>query len=176
MVKTPKSETGIDPKRPWKLPWLGAGFPPYGCKKSKAEWKALLARASKGDAETAFEIASLYDDGCKDRRGGILVRRSAAKAFAWFRRAAEQGSPSAQTTLGVILGGHYGVKRDSRRALFWLKKAFRGGDTSCAPRNIAITYRERGNFRAAVRWFKRAAELGDDGILVQLGVHSYWGV
>jgi TPR repeat protein len=67
------------------------------------------------------------------------------------------------------------VKRNTRAALFWLKRAFRGGDTSSAANNIAVTYRESEKFREAVRWFKKAVRAGDVGDWVQLGIHLYWG-
>jgi uncharacterized protein len=165
----------VDPENPWKLPRLDWGFPRYSYKMSGAEWKDLVARAKLGDAEAEWQVGGMYDDGCKDKRGRILVRCNARLAREWYRRAAEHGSVSAQNTLGVILGGNYGVKRNTRAALLWLKRAFRGGDTSSAANNIAITYRESGNFREAVRWFKKAVRAGDVGDWVQLGVHSYWG-
>lgn len=165
----------IDPKSPWKLPSSYAGFPKYPGEMSDAEWKMLLAKAKQGDAEAEYNVAAHYSDGCRDRRGGILVRVSYRKAAQWYRRSAEHGNLSAKSTLGVILGGNYGVGKDVREALLWLKRAFRAGDTSCAPTNIAVTYRENGHFRLAVRWFRKAAALGDDAVLIQLGIHSYWG-
>jgi len=165
----------IDPRNPWKLPRQDWGFPRYSYKVSGTEWKDLVARAKLGDADAEWRVGGMYDDGCKDKRGRILVRCNARLAREWYRRAAEHGSVSAQNTLGVILGGNYGVKRNTRAALLWLKRAFRGGDTSSAANNIAITYRESGDFREAVRWFKKAVRAGDDGDRIQLGIHSYWG-
>jgi uncharacterized protein len=165
----------IEPAFPWKLPSLYSGFPKYLAKMSAAEWRGLLSKAKRGDAEAELRVAEHYDYGCKDRRGAILARVSNRKAAEWYRRAAEHGCGSAQNNLGVILGGNYGVKKSVREALLWLKRAFRGGDTCCAPNNIAITYRENGNLGQAVRWFRKAAALGNDDVLVQLGIHSYWG-
>jgi TPR repeat protein len=142
---------------------------------SAVEWKNLLAKAKGGDAEAEFGVATNYDDGCKDERGRILVRVSNRKAAEWYRRSAEHGYGSAQNALGVILGDGRGVEKNVREALLWLKRAFRGGDTGCAANNIAITYRENGNFRQAVRWFRKTDASSDDSVLVQLGVHSYWG-
>ena len=142
---------------------------------SAVEWRSLLAKAEGGDAEAEWRVAELYDDGCKDMRGRVLVRVSNRKAVEWFRRSAEHGCGSAQVNLGVILGDDYGVEKNVREALLWLKRAFRGGDSGCAPNNIAVTYRENGNFRQAVRWFRKIDTSHDDGILVQLGIHSYWG-
>ena len=67
------------------------------------------------------------------------------------------------------------MKKDPHEGLLWMKRAFRGGNTSSAPNNIAVTYREIGNMRLAVHWFRKAVALGDIGDHVQLGTHSYWG-
>jgi hypothetical protein len=142
---------------------------------SPVEWKNLLAKAKGGDAEAEWRVAELYSDGCKDKRGRVLVRVSNRKAAEWYRRSAEHGCGSAQNTLGVILGGNYGVKKDVREALLWLKRAFRGGDDLLAPNNIACTYRENGNFRQAVQWFRKVDVSRDDSIFIELGVHAYWG-
>ena len=66
------------------------------------------------------------------------------------------------------------VQKNSKDALAWLRKAIHAGDL-CAAHNLAITHRERGNFRRAVHWFRRCVVLGDDDALIQLGIHYYWG-
>lgn len=170
------SQMVIDPECPWRLPRGRWEFPKYAYKKSVAEWKALLGRATQGDPEAEYLVAVMYDDGCKDRRGRILVRCSAAKALAWYRRSAEHGFAYAQSHLGVLLSDGTGMKKDPREALVWMKRALRGENTSsCVLNNIAITYRENGYLRQAVSWFRKAVALGDDGAFVELGIHYYWG-
>jgi hypothetical protein len=144
-------------------------------KMSAVEWKSLLAKAKGGDAEAESRVAELYSDGCKDRRGKILVQISNRKAAEWYRRSAEHGCGDAQVNLGVILADGYGVEKNVREALLWLKRAFRGGDSITAANNVAVTYRENGNFRQAMSWFRRVDASRDDSVLVQLGIHSYWG-
>lgn len=134
---------------------------------SVAEWKTLLDKAKRGNPEAEWDVAGRYDDGCKDKKGKILVRRSAPKAAEWLRRAAEHGCASAQSNLGVLLGS-------TDEALLWLERAFRAGH-SLAASNIAITHRERGNFKKAVQWFRKSVASGDDDALIQLGIHYYWG-
>lgn len=138
-----------------------------------SEWQTLLGRAKLGDAEAEWEVAERYEDGCKDNSGKIIVRRSRTKAAHWIRRAAEHGLPAAQNTLGVFLGNGDGIKKNVNQALSWLKRAFRAGD-SCSAQNIAITYREVGDLRTAVKWFRKSAATDGDA-LVQLGIHYYWG-
>ena len=154
--------TVIDSESPWRVTQRGWNWS-YGYKTSVSEWQYLLARARNGDREAEWEVADRYADGCKDKRGKVIVRRSAAKAAHWFRRAAEHGSGPAQNNLGILLGNGNGVR-----------KALRSGDP-CAAQNIAITYRENGDLKTAFNWFRRAAEAGDGDALIQLGIHYYWG-
>ena len=164
----------INPESPWLLPCSNPGFPKYPGKMSPVEWKNLLAKANEGEAEAEMRVGELYSDGCKDRRGRVLVRISNRKAFESYRRSAEHGCGGAQLMVGVILGGNYGVEKSVPEALIWLKRAFHGGYTESAANNIAITYRENGNLRQALQWFRKVAT-SDDSVLIQLGIHSYWG-
>jgi TPR repeat protein len=107
---------------------------------SVAEWNALLAKAKEGNPEAEWGVAGRFEDGCKDKKGNILVRRSARKFAEWIRRAAEHGCAPAQNTLGVLLGDTAYTGRNPREALLWLEKAFRAGE-SLAASNIAITHR-----------------------------------
>jgi len=178
-VKTERTALRIDsvvnPKSPWNLPSMFRGFPKYPGKMSPVELKILLAKAKEGNAEAEWRVAEHYSDGCKDMHGRALVRVSNRKAAEWYRRSAEHGCGGAQVTLGVILGGNYGVEKNVREALLWLKRAFRGGDTTSAANNIAVTYRENGELRQAVRWFRKVDATYDDSVFIQLGIHSYWG-
>ena len=165
----------IDSESPWKVTlqrdW---NWPLYTYKMSASKWQALLARATRGDPEAEWEVAARYGDGCKNHAGKIAVRRSRRKAAKWFRRAAEHGLSAAQNTLGVVLSNGDGVRKNVDEALFWLRRAYRAGN-ACAAQNIAITYRQAGDLRAAVKWFRKSVEANDGDALVQLGIHYYWG-
>ena len=176
IMKEPQAvtdDTVIDPESPWSVTnraWSWTGR----YKTSASEWESLLARARKGGREAEWEVADRYADGCEDKRGKVTVRPSPAKAAQWFRRAAEHGSGAAQNNLGILLGNGKGVRKNIKEALVWLRRAIRAGD-SCARHNIAITYRENGDLRASVKWFRKAAEADDGDALIQLGIHYYWG-
>lgn len=170
-----RTEIVIDPKFPWKVTLRGRNYPLYTYEMSASEWRALLGRAKRGDPEAEWEVADRYGDGCKSHSGKILVKRSRRKAAQWFRRAAEHGLSPAQNTLGVLLSNGDGVRKNVEEALLWLRRASRAGDT-CVAQNIAITYREIGDLRAAVRWFRKSADAGDGDAMIQLGVHYYWGM
>ncbi|MGH9500061.1 MAG: tetratricopeptide repeat protein [Terriglobales bacterium] len=176
MTRRPPYGNGavVDAESPWKLTLRDINWPFYTYKMSASEWHRLLARAKRGDPESEWEVADRYGDGCKDNRGNILLRRSARRAGQWFRRAAEHGQSSAQNNLAVRLSNGDGIAKNVQEAFFWFKKAFRAGNVTAA-QNIAVTYREIGNLRVAVRWFKKSAMAGDDDALLQLGIHYYWG-
>lgn len=164
----------IDEESPWKLTLRDLHWTRHPYKMSAKEWKSLLARANDGDEEAEWEVAGRYEEGCEDKMGNILVRRSPRKAAQSIRRAAEHGSAPAQNTLGVLLSNGDSVRKDTEEALMWLRRAFRAGH-SLAASNLAITYREIGQLRMAVKWFRKAANAGDGDALVQLGIHHYWG-
>ena len=164
----------IDSVFPWKVTRRDWSWPLGTYKMSASKWEALLARAKRSDPEAEWAVAEGYGDGCKNHAGKIIVRRSRTKAAKWLRRAAEHGSSAAQNTLGVVLSNGDGVGKNVDEALSWLRKAFHAGDV-IAGQNIAITYREIGEFRAAFKWFRKCADTGDGDALVQLGIHYYWG-
>jgi uncharacterized protein len=171
-VRIPKSI--LDPQAPWKLPRLPIKFRAYT--KSPAEWNTLLAKAKAGDTEAQCEVAALYGDGCKDRRGRHIVRPSKRKAFLWYRRAAELGDASAQLAVGnFISGGQGGARKNLQEGVHWYRRAIRG-ESTCAARNIAITYRLNGQNRLAVKWFRNGAAQKNDDDWIQLGIHSFWGI
>jgi TPR repeat protein len=165
----------FDPKIPWKLPREKGYFAWGGCRMSKSEWQALLELAQQGDSEAEWRVAEVYGDGCKDKRGKAVVRKSRRKATEWLQRSAEHGCAGAQTNLGNVLSNGAGARKDIEKALFWYKKALRSAYGMTAASNIAVTYRAMGNLRAAFRWFQKSAVAGDDDALVEVGIHYYWG-
>jgi len=60
---------------------------------------------------------------------GKGVKKDAKKAAEWYKKAAEQGEPNAQYTLGVCYEQGDGVgKKDHAKAVFWLTKAAAQGN------------------------------------------------
>jgi TPR repeat protein len=164
--------TLIDAEVPWKVLLSNATSGGYtGC---VADWKKVLARAKRGDAEAEWDVGERYADGCKDKRGRIVVKRSPKKAVEWLRRAAEHGNSSAQNNLANLLSNDNGTRKNLDEAFEWYKKALRAGDSHVG-QNIAITYRQIGKHATAVKWFRRCARQGHGEALIQLGIHYYWG-
>ncbi len=164
----------INARSPWTATRRNWAFPSNPYKMSEPAWQALLARAKQGDPEAEWEISGRYEDGCKNLRGEIIVRRSPRKYAQWLRRAAAHGAAAAQNNLGILLGNGDQVRKNVPEALYWLKRAFRAGDC-CAAQNIAITYRQIGDLKSAFNWFRKSAKSSDGDALIQLGIHYYWG-
>ncbi|HYH98609.1 MAG TPA: hypothetical protein VD972_21835, partial [Hyalangium sp.] len=52
-------------------------------------------------------------------------------------------------------------------ALQWYRKAVRGGEAAAA-NNIGTIYRDEGRLRLAVRWFEKAAAMGDGDAVLEV--------
>ena len=87
------------------------------------------------------------------------------EAAKWFSRSAEQGYPSGQTELALLLYRGRGVPQDRSRAFRLMLEAARSGDL-VAQYNVGVMY-ERGAGTApdksqARRWLQKAANKGDE--------------
>jgi hypothetical protein len=67
------------------------------------------------------------------------VTKDDVQAVAWYRRAAEQGLPDAQTNLGTRYASGQGVAQDPVQAVAWFSKAADHGDMSAAF-NLGVMY------------------------------------
>jgi hypothetical protein len=81
----------------------------------------------------------------------------------WYRRAAEQGNASAQTTLGLIYDKGQGVPQNDWQALKWYELAAEQSVT-VAQNNLGLIY-ERGrsvprDYVLAHKWYSLAAAAG----------------
>ena len=70
------------------------------------------------------------------------MARDPAEAIKWYRRAAAQGDPGAQTDLGQMYERGQGVPQDEARAYMWFHLgASAGGSTLAAKNRDAIAAR-----------------------------------
>jgi TPR repeat protein len=76
--------------------------------------------AEKGDMESQFDLATLYDTG----KG---VPQDLDKAFAWYERAARQGQKAAQFNLAVMYQDGIAVAKDPVQAYLYYSLALDGG-------------------------------------------------
>jgi hypothetical protein len=59
---------------------------------------------------------------------GRGVKGDEAQAAQWFRKAAEQGDPQAQTALGLSYAEGHGMPVDKAEAVKWWRKAAKQGN------------------------------------------------
>ena len=116
---------------------------------------------------------------------GSTVPQDYAEAAVWFRKAADQGDAKSQFYLGHMSEKGLGMPKDYAQAKQWYRKAaeqdYKGAlealeaisDKNLTPaeeyaRKGAVFY-EEGNFKEALPWIRKAAELGDADSQFRLG-------
>jgi TPR repeat protein len=110
-------------------------------------------RASRGDVDAQFNLASVYATGRN-------VPKDPAESIRWFRLAAEQGHAKAQLRLGFIYVQGFGVKKDVAQAATWFRLAADRGNAS-AQYNLGVMY-QKGvavprDLVQAYKWYSIAA-------------------
>jgi TPR repeat protein len=114
-------------------------------------------------------------------RQGWGVAQNDAEAVQWFRKAADQGDTTAQTSLGVMYRQGWGVAQNDAEAVQWFQKAADQGEAQ-AQFNLGVMYREgwgvAQNVAEAAKWFRKAADQGDTTAQANLGFmyEVGWGV
>ena len=94
-------------------------------------------------------------------------RGDAKRAYRVFHSLATRGDVGAQVNVGYFFDQGVGVRRNETKALYWYRRAYRRKDASAA-NNIGTIYRDRGATDRAIRWFRRAVALGDEGSLLEI--------
>jgi TPR repeat protein len=87
-----------------------------------------------------------------------------SEAVAWYQKAAEYHYAAAQTNLGYMYRGGFGVEKDFASAVEWYRKAAEQGNPA-AQATLGDMYLdgagvEQSNVEA-VAWYRRAAEQGN---------------
>ena len=88
-------------------------------------------------------------------------KRNFRSAFRLFLAGAKLGEKGCQVNVGNYYDDAKGIRRNRKAALYWYKRAYRGGIASAA-HNIGILWRNDKNPERALTWFKKAAHMGDD--------------
>ena len=83
------------------------------------------------------------------------------RAFRLFLAGAKAGDKSCQLNLGYLYDTGKGVRRNRSAALYWYKRAYRQRDAPAAT-NIGTVWRDEGQHKRALSWFRKAVKLGDD--------------
>jgi TPR repeat protein len=82
-------------------------------------------------------------------------------------RGAKSGDTACQLNLGNYYASGTGVRKNLEKAAHWYKTAYKNGDRAGAL-NVAIDERNRGDFQAAERWFKKAVAMQDGSAHIEL--------
>ncbi len=93
---------------------------------AQQDYAALLEKlrplAEAGDAAAQYALFLCI------HRGGNGVAQDDAQALAWLQKAAAQGFPEAQYSLGVFYEKGHGIPQDDDRARAWYEKAAAQGN------------------------------------------------
>jgi uncharacterized protein len=112
---------------------------------------ALMVACSLG---TAAQAGPLQDAQAAYDRGKYAV------ALDLWQPLAEQGDPDAQTGLGNMYLGGYGVARDEASAMVWFRKAAEQGHAN-GRLSLGSLYYVRKEYGTAATWYRQAAEQGN---------------
>jgi TPR repeat protein len=128
---------------------------------------ALRDAAIAGNPAALFEIARRYTE-------GEQVERDIEQAFYWYERAAQAGLPPAQFRLGNLYEMGLGTHVDPVKAGQWYEYAARQGNV-LAMHNLAVLHisgfsADKADMGAAIKWFRKAADLGVKDSQVNLGI------
>lgn len=111
----------------------------------------------------SHEKNRLFDEANAAWDSGDLQR-----AFALFKQGAELGDRASQVDLGYFFDNGISVKKNKSKAVECYCKAYAQGDAGAA-NNIATVYRDLGDKKRMLWWFRRAAAMGDLDVLLDLG-------
>lgn len=114
----------------------------------------LTKSAQAGQAPAQFFLANRY-------KHGQGVAQDPAQAFAWFKRAADQGIPAAQLNVGQMYAKGVGVKKNVNAAKDYFMKAAKMGDNR-ASYNLALLEEQEKNYVNAYQWYELSTR---DGML-----------
>ena len=101
------------------------------------------------------------------------ARKDYTEAVRWYRKSAEQGSASAQYSLGWMYRNGYGVDKDYVEAVRWYRKSAEQGNSN-AQNNLGYMYQNGygvdKDYIEAVRWYRKSAEQGKSYAQYNLGL------
>ncbi len=125
-------------------------------KKNDAESLRLLHQAASQNFMAAEESLGIFA-----QAGFGTPQPAPAEALDWYKKAVQQGSLDAATSIALMYAEGAGMPKDAGQALTWFLQAAGGGDAT-AQYNLALMY-GRGNrvtqdYKEFVRWLTAAAD------------------
>jgi hypothetical protein len=143
---------------------LTFGFGIEQNQKEAIRWVQLAA--DRGLADAQYVLAVWHEQG---RRVGLNDKKS----FELYQQAADQGHAAAANQLGVKLLLGESAKRDAVAARKYFTRAAEGGHAD-GMFNLAVQLAPTDE-AAAVKWYQRAAQLGQPRALNEMGVRLLGG-
>ena len=140
----------------------------------KNYFSEIWINAHNGDANMQYKLAQCYEGRSREVHVYAIIdgwlgwdesRKDMAKAFYWYKSAAELGHKEAQAMLAWCYGGR-GVERNDKQAVFWAtKSASQNSSYGCYQLGFhyAYGYGIEKDHDKAVYWLKKAI-LIDDGM------------
>ncbi len=131
----------------------------------KAAIKWFQSADREADAKSAFYLGEIH-------RRGLGGKKDEAKAFNYYRKAAERDLPMGCNRAGVALAEGMGTEKDPGKAFEYFMKAAKGGLVD-GMYNVALSYQgglgvENDNIQAAA-WFLQAARGGYVPAFIEVG-------
>ncbi len=126
----------------------------------------LRSNAEAGDPDAQYRLGQLY------LSGGVSILQDFEEAAKWYRKAADQGHPRGQSSLGVLYGYGWGVPQDLAESAKWWRKAAEQGDSNAQDRLGEKYYKGEGvpkDYVEAMKWYRKAAYQGNSGAQSALG-------
>lgn len=121
----------------------------------------LRQAAEGGLLQAQTDLAGIYLE------GGKGIGRDGKEAYAWFSRAAAQGSREAEFYMGYILYVGVDMDRDEAAALSHWRKAAEAGVAEAAYRLGIALAGKPGEAGEGVEWLRRAAGSGEPAVAAE---------
>lgn len=102
--------------------WILHGDLPEGVEVDEDPFELIRLSAEQGFAAAQYNMGVIYENGY------MWIVKDAKLAFEWYRKAANQGSAEAMTSVGWCLYKGIGVEPNLSDALSWLREAATKGD------------------------------------------------
>lgn len=122
----------------------------------------VFVKATKGDTGAQIAVFLAYS-------GGLFgVKEDLDEAKKWLTKAADSGSPEAQTLLGAL----YFKADNKKEASKWLSKAAEQGNVT-AQYQLGGLYLVEKDYKEAIKWLRKAAEQDHAEAQFALGLCLY---
>jgi TPR repeat protein len=141
----------------------------------KKKLDVLRRRAGNDDLDAVRQLGEIYTHGLAAADGGYAVRPDPAKANAFEHQAMRLGDPWAMTAVADKISRRSFKGANRCRATQLYCRAYRVGYATAAY-NLAVRYKDAGEYRASIAWFKRALASGEESALLELAKAELCGV